>query len=189
MKATVEIVESHEPCTRYPHERLVELWAGRDALSVREYAELPVPIADRQWGMFRVWPEAIPKWCEVTVERSIRRSLGKSDVTEWEAWAEKWLSGEDRSPKSAWTAASTAVTVSRAAWMTARMAAAIAAALVAAAAAMAAARMAAEHVAEHVAEAEGWIAAASDEVVDEEREQQLRDFVEIAEQIYGDEQC
>jgi hypothetical protein len=47
----------------------------------------------------------LQQWLNQTVERAIRRSLGKSGCPEWERWAAKWLSGEDRTAEAAEAAA------------------------------------------------------------------------------------
>jgi hypothetical protein len=80
----------------------------------------------------------LQQWLNRMVERAIRRSLGKSGCPEWETWASKWLSGEDRTAQTAWAAwaaaARTAVS-----WAAARAAAQAAAGAAAEAAAEAAA--------------------------------------------------
>ena len=149
---TVDDVLALNPCSTYTRGKLAELWGAREAITCREYSELPVPADDRLWGMIRLWPKAVPTWLDVIVERAIRRSLGKSGNPLWETWAENWLSGEDRTRESA-EAAWAAEAAEAEAW---------------------AAREAAW--AEAAWAAEAWAA---------EAEQQVIDFVEIAERIYG----
>jgi hypothetical protein len=93
---------------------------------------------------------------EQRVEIAIRCALAVYSDPEFIAWANKWLSGEDRSREAAWSAA-------RAAWSAARAAAGAAGAAAAAEAAMAAARAAewAAEVAEWAAEAAGAAAGAA----------------------------
>ena len=43
----------------------------------------------------------LQQWLNQMVERAIRRSLGKSGCPEWETWAARWLSGEDRTAEAA----------------------------------------------------------------------------------------
>ena len=88
---------------------------------------------------------------ERLVEAAIRIAMTRCTCPDWVGWAEKWLSGEDRSARAAWAARA-------AAW---------AAAWAARAAAMAAARAAAEaaeataEAAEAAAEAAAWAAEAA----------------------------
>jgi hypothetical protein len=55
------------------------------------------------------------------VERAIRRVLGRSGSQVWETWAERWLSGEDRSEEAA-RAAAAARAEARVAWAAERAA-------------------------------------------------------------------
>ena len=102
----------------------------------------------------------LQQWLNRMVERAIRRSLGKSGCPEWETWAAKWLSGEDRTAWAAAAAAAAAWAVEAAAATAAAAAAAAAAAWAeeAAAAAWAAAAAAAWAV---EAAAAAWAAAAA----------------------------
>src|SRR5690606_9270484 len=101
--ATPELIMQHRPCPDYPRERVRELLG--DGLTPREYTSLPIPAADRWWGMSRVWPEGVLAALNITVERAIRRRLGESGIPDWESWAVKWASGEDRSASAAARAA------------------------------------------------------------------------------------
>jgi hypothetical protein len=185
-KVTVDDVLAFNPCPDYPRERLAELWGGREAITCREYAELDCPATDRLWGMVRFWPEAVPDWLDVIVERAIRRSLGKSGCPKWEDWAEKWLSGKERSSSSAADARAAAWAAGDAAWAAGATWAAGDAADAAWAAA-AVGRRAAERAAaaaRAAARAAGAAWAAGATWADEEKHQ-LSDFVSIAERIYG----
>jgi hypothetical protein len=129
--------------------------------------------------MIRLWSEVVPRWLEITVTRAITRNVGKSGCDEWEAWAEKWLSGEDRSARAAYNAAYAAGAAARAAARAtnAARAAAYAAAYVAYAAyAAGAAADAAD--ATRAADAAIYAAYASPEH-QTERQQQLDDFVAV----------
>lgn len=48
------------------------------------------------------------QWLNNLAERAIRRVLGGSGCSEWEVWASRWLSGEDRSKEAALAAAEAA---------------------------------------------------------------------------------
>lgn len=48
---TVDDVMRELPCEDYPHERVVELWGGREAITPREGAEFAIPAKDRYWAM------------------------------------------------------------------------------------------------------------------------------------------
>jgi len=104
MKITVELVQSWEPCEDYPEERLRELLG--DGLAPLEVAEVDIPVDDRIWALLRreVLGAGLDRVLDAIVERAIRRSLGRSGVVAWEAWAERWLSGEDRSAGAAYAA-------------------------------------------------------------------------------------
>ena len=45
---TVEDIMKHEPC--YTRERIIELWAGREALSFADVAKLDIPDVDKIWA-------------------------------------------------------------------------------------------------------------------------------------------
>ncbi len=113
---TVQEMIAERPCKEYTEARLLELWAGRGALAVNDILNLDIPAADKVWVLCRpdvMTPEQRARWLGTIVERAIRRVLGKSNVPKWERWAERWLSGEDRTRKSAEAAAEAAT---RAAW-------------------------------------------------------------------------
>ena len=97
---------SHSPCTEYPEKRLKRL-IGK-GLTLQQIARKRIPGKDKMWVFTRdgVLSEGMRKrWIEVIVERSIRHNLGKSGSGKWDVWAEKWLSGEDRTAYSAYAAA------------------------------------------------------------------------------------
>ena len=45
---TVEDIMKHNPC--YTRERIIELWAGREALSFADVAKLDIPDVDKIWA-------------------------------------------------------------------------------------------------------------------------------------------
>lgn len=101
-KVTVDDVMSLNPC--YSCACIKELFDGRESLTCAEYAAIDIYEGDRLWGMIRLWPEVVPSWLDIIVERAIRRSLGKSGSVKWEKWAENWLNGSDRSCSAAYAA-------------------------------------------------------------------------------------
>lgn len=59
-RLTVDDVMEMEPCSGvsgYPRERVVALWAGRDALTAREIGALDIPARDRVWVLVRMLPK------------------------------------------------------------------------------------------------------------------------------------
>jgi hypothetical protein len=101
---TVDAIMALNPCDRYPRERIVELWDGRESLSLREILALDIPAQDRVWVALQ--PGAIPSaGCSVVIERAVTRAIGlamaQQPSPEWKSWAEKWLSGEDRTAHAA----------------------------------------------------------------------------------------
>ena len=149
MKITVELVQSWEPCEDYPEERLRELLG--DGLAPLEVAEVDIPVDDRIWALLRreVLGAGLDRVLDAIVERAIRRSLGRSGVVAWEAWAERWLSGEDRSAGAAYAARAAAGAAAYAAAYAAYAADAADAAWAAGAAAWYAAEAAARDAAWH----------------------------------------
>jgi len=70
--------------------------------------------------------ELLKQWLDSLVKRAIHRTLGKSGVPEWEAWATDWLSGADRSAEKAALARAAADVAREAAAWAARVAADVA---------------------------------------------------------------
>jgi hypothetical protein len=54
MKITVDMVMAEKPCSRYPRERVEELWGGRESLTPTEINKLLVSSADRVWPLDRL---------------------------------------------------------------------------------------------------------------------------------------
>jgi hypothetical protein len=48
---TVDEMMSYKPCNDYPRERVVELWAGSEALSAQQIADLEISAQDRIWAL------------------------------------------------------------------------------------------------------------------------------------------
>jgi len=43
MKITIDMMMNKHPCSDYSRERVTELWAGRDALTLTEICDLDIP--------------------------------------------------------------------------------------------------------------------------------------------------
>jgi hypothetical protein len=58
---TVAEVMVLEPCSAYTVERVTELWAGRESLTIAEIAALDIPLEDRLWCVLApgVLPDAV----------------------------------------------------------------------------------------------------------------------------------
>jgi hypothetical protein len=100
---TVSEMLENKPCEDYPRERLVELWAGRERLSVLDILDLDIPAADRVWAALQAGPH-VPVAVEAIVRRAVEAHALHCGIAEVEAWAARWLSGEDRSEAAAWAA-------------------------------------------------------------------------------------
>lgn len=106
------------PCNQYPESRVRELWGGRESLTPLEILDLPIPAADRVWVMCQ--PGVLPKEMrEAAVSRIVTRAVRNYALPHpaTSAWAEKWLSGGDRTIEAAAEAARAAAEAAeRAAW-------------------------------------------------------------------------
>ena len=107
---TVADILAMHPCSDYDEARITELWAGRESLSLPEILALDIPAADRVWVVCHpgvLTAEQMEAWL---VDRIITRAVRNHALPcpETRDWAEKWLSGEDRSQGSAWAAADAA---------------------------------------------------------------------------------
>jgi hypothetical protein len=122
MKITREQLLSWDPCCRkegerYSDENLDKLFGGREALTPQDVAQLGIPPADFVWVWTR--PGALPddvrqRWIDRVVRRAVEAHALKCGIPEVEEWAERWISGEDRS-RSASRSAAEAVRAARAA--------------------------------------------------------------------------
>ena len=171
---TVEERVAERPCPEYTRERIAELWAGREALSLLDILDVPIAAQDRVW--VACLPAALPAavqdaWLERIVSRAVTTHALRCGIPAVEVWAQSWLDGTDRTGAAAraaaraaaWAAAEAARAAGEAAREAAR--AARAAAWAAVEAAGAAAREAAREAA--------WAARAA------EREQQIDDLRQI----------
>jgi len=105
---TVAEMKAEGPCSKYTINRLTELWAGRDQLTLLDICDLDIPDADKMWCAFR--PAALTEaqrseLLDRIVIRAVTNHALHCGVPEVEAWAQKWLSGEDRTAAAAYAAA------------------------------------------------------------------------------------
>jgi len=101
---TVDEMLAEHPCEWYDRDRITALWAGRDALSLRDILDLDIPADERMWVACR--PKALPvairrRWTEGIVERAVRTYALTCGVSAVERWAAQWLDGTDRTSESA----------------------------------------------------------------------------------------
>ena len=101
---TIDEMLSHSPCEDYPRERLEELWAGRERLSVLDILELDIPAEDRVWAALRAGDHVAPA-VERIVTRAVSNHCLSCGIPEVESWARGWLNGEQESIAAAVRAA------------------------------------------------------------------------------------
>jgi hypothetical protein len=178
---TIDEMQAERPCEEYTRERITELWAGRERLTLMEVLDLPIPAKDIVWVICRnnaLTPDQLAEWMERIVTRAIRLHVLNCGIPAVEEWARNWLDGTDRSSESA--KAARAATEAWEAAKAARAAAAPAAAWAAEVAAWEAAETAtwAAGEAAWAAEVASWEAGEAATIVTE-RERQVQDCREI----------
>ncbi len=127
---TVEQILAEDPCPRYTKELLVELWAGREKVSLLDILNMPIPDADKLWGAWRGLTEVQTKRVlEKIVTRAVTNHALNCGIREVEMWTAEWLSGLGDEKSAARAAAEAAAgSAARAAWAAAAGSAARAAA-------------------------------------------------------------
>ena len=190
---TIGEMLNERPCTKYTQERITELWAGRERLTLLEVLDLPILAEDIVWVICRknaLTPEQQAEWLECIVTRAIRNHALNCGILTVEAWARNWLNGSDRSraeaaraaaeTEASWAAREAAAA---AAWAAAREAAAAAAwAAETEAEATRAASWAAARAAADAADAAAAAWAAREAAAAEERERQVADALAVMEE-------
>jgi hypothetical protein len=110
------------PCPAYTRERLEELAAGRESLTVLEILDLDIPALDKLWAVLLreevLGTELYRAFGHACADRVVERHALHCGIPEVEQWAARWLGGEDRTEAAAWDAWAAA----RAAWPAARAA-------------------------------------------------------------------
>jgi len=117
---TIDDVMAYEPC--YTRERVEKLFAGRTEITIREICAVDVPARDRVWLFTQdgvLDADMRDKWITMIVTRAITNHVLHCDIPEVERWAEKWLSGADRSSDAAHAAARVAADSAYAAYVAA----------------------------------------------------------------------
>ena len=103
---TVDEMLAEKPCDKYDRERIVKLCAGKPSLTLLEILDHPdIPDEDKVWVACRDKNPTRHVAIEVIVTRCVTNHALHCGIPAVEAWAQKWLSGEDRSSRAAWNAA------------------------------------------------------------------------------------
>jgi len=94
---TVDEMLAEVPCGDYPRERIVELWAGRERVSLSDVLTgLPILNKDRVWMACRpkaLRLETLEGWVVGAVERAVRRAMATCTNVRWLDWAQGWMRG------------------------------------------------------------------------------------------------
>ena len=113
-KWTVGAVLEYHPCHCYGEKEITALWAGREALSLREILALEIRAQDRIWFVCQKGVLSKQRREQLFVRiagRAIRRALDSPVTDRWRQWAEDWLSGKDQSARAAMEEAKAAGTM------------------------------------------------------------------------------
>lgn len=177
-RLTIDDVMDMKPCSKYPEERIENLYKGRESLTLLEITNLDIDPIDIIWVMTQpnvLSREQLVEFANSAADRSARDHALKHPETA--RWAASWLDGSDRSERSA--------AVAQGAALAAEAAAAAAAALAAEWAALATwaerAAWAAAWAAEAAALAAAEAAATWAEAAQSERQNQINDLRRIVE--------
>lgn len=107
---------AEKPCDKYDRERIAKLCAGKPSLTLLEILDHPdIPDEDKVWVACRDKNPTRHVAIEVIVTRCVTNHALHCGIPAVEAWAQKWLSGEDRSSRAAAWASRVAAWPSRAA--------------------------------------------------------------------------
>ena len=95
------VADAVESDSCYAKLHILELWAGRESLSVLEVLDLDIPVEDRMWAASRmIHRHPVGEIARVlTLTRVITAYALPYEATR--EWAKRWLSGEDRTFTSA----------------------------------------------------------------------------------------
>ena len=94
---TLEQVRGWNPCSDYTDERLEELAAGRESITIAEALDLPISASHRVWLLTNqgVLPDTVRReWVEAVVSRAVREHASACGVAEVEDWAARWLAND-----------------------------------------------------------------------------------------------
>ena len=120
---TVDEMMEEKPCAKYTEKVIKNLWAGREQLSLIDILALDIPSADRMWAVWRqdtLTKDQEKSLLDKIVTRAVTNHALNCKIKAVEKWAQKWLSGEDRSQEADWAAAWAANRADRAAYWAAR---------------------------------------------------------------------
>ena len=103
---TIDDVMSLDPCSEWPRSRVAGVFGDHASLSLQEIlTNEDIPIADRIWLTFRptvLAPSVRAAAINAIVTRAVRNHALPCGATK--AWAERWLSGDDRTAAAAYAA-------------------------------------------------------------------------------------
>ncbi len=99
---TVDEMVAECPC--YSRERIEQLFAGREQLTLLEILDLHISDRDKAWVCARE-NEYRTEWIARVVTRAVETHALRCGVPAVEQWAARWLSGEDRSDAAVYAAA------------------------------------------------------------------------------------
>jgi hypothetical protein len=103
---TVTEMMTLRPCPDYTRARVAKLWGGKESLTLLEFLHLAIPARDKIWVVCQpgvLTSNQMDKWLEKIAARTTTTNAKAHPMAQ--EWAEKWLSGDDRSVESAWGAA------------------------------------------------------------------------------------
>ena len=105
---TLEQVRAWNPCSDYTDERLEELAAGRESITIAEALDLPISASHRVWLLTNqgVLPDTVRReWVEAVVSRAVRAHALTCGIAEVEDWAARWFAGDPAArTRAAWAA-------------------------------------------------------------------------------------
>jgi len=105
---TIDEMLAERPCPDYDRERITELWAERERLSLAEILDLDITVVDRLWVSYlsgAITPEQERRRTDRIVTRAVTMHALHCGIVAVESWAARWLSGADRSASAAQSAA------------------------------------------------------------------------------------
>ena len=109
---TVEEMLKEGPCVNYTKEVILDLWEGKESLSLPEIMQLgEVPNEDKLWVAClpsALAPEVSTIWLESIITRAITDCALDCGTEKVEEWGRGWLSGKDRSAPAACAASDAA---------------------------------------------------------------------------------
>ncbi len=93
---TVDEMLTEDVCVYYTREKLLELWGGRERVSLLDILQSSISDADKIWVCCRPKNVHRAAWLEGIVTRTVRTHALHCGIETVEEWAREWLSGADR---------------------------------------------------------------------------------------------